>query len=208
MTDITITVEDDPVPLVRIMAAKLKRSAQHPDFANLVRGMTGKFVLASHKDPQAVTFVLDGNSIFLKRGVDTSAMLVIKLDLDTGKSVEIKGLWRHPLLAMKAGKLLEGFNSDWTELADLFWQQNADYPGMPASITLKCSEDGRVVSLGDSDPNDGVLIEGGAIDLTDFLTGGEVFIVGLMQGKLKSLCSLKQATVLSDVTKNMMLDKS
>ena len=207
MTDITITVEDDPVPLVRVMAAKLKRSATQPDFGKLVRGMTGKFVLASHKDPQAVTFVLDGTSIFLKRGVDKNAALTIRADLDTGKSVEIKGLWRHPLFAIKAGKLLDGFSKGWTELTDSFWQQHADYPGMPARITLKCNGDGHIVTLGDPGA-DGVLIEGSATALTDFLSGAEVFIVSLMQGKLKALCSLKQATVLSDVTKNMMLDKS
>lgn len=207
MTDIAITVEDDPVPIVCVMAAKLKRSASHPGFAKLVRGMKGKFVLASHADPQAVTFVLDGESLFLKRGIDKSARLVIKANLATGKPVKIKGLWRHPLLALKAGKLIDGFDTKWTEHTDAFWLAARDYPGMPSSMVLKC-DNGQTVTTGDSGAPDPVLIEGSASALKDFLTGGEVFVVAMMQGKLKAACTLKQATVLSEVTKDLMLGKT
>lgn len=204
MTDVTIDLEEDAVPLVRIIGAQFRRALVAPAFVETARSMQGKFALKSANDPQSLTIEVKRGTITLTRGVAKDVELIITVDLDSGDVKKIDGLVRHPFLAMKAGKLLETYAPAWQEAAKRFWTLASGHPGMPTSIVLRCTDDNTEVRLGaDGDPS--VEIEGGTAALVEILTGSNVFLLAMMQGKLKSVASLEHAVVLSEVTKSMML---
>ena len=55
MNEVTVSIEDDAVPIVKIFAARLKRACHHRDFRATARATSGVIALKSAKDPQALT---------------------------------------------------------------------------------------------------------------------------------------------------------
>jgi len=203
MTDVTITVEEDPVPIVKIIAAQFRRSLRHRAFVRAARGFNGTFALASTTDPQAVTVSARSRNIHVSRGVSGDAKVVVRLDFNSDQAPTVEGLWRHPLLALRVGKLMETYEKSWTDSARQFWEQTAGFPGMPAAIRLHCTDDDSELTVGEGAPE--VELEGSAGQLIEILTGANVFVLAALQGKIRAEASLQHATVLSEVTKKLML---
>ena len=204
MSEIVIEQEDDPVPIVKIIAAQLRRSLYHPKFVRLARGFKGTFALASTTDPQSVTISADRGKLRVTHGISKDASIIVRLDFnnpDTAPTVE--GLWRHPFLAMSVGKLMDTWETTWTDTAGRFWERARAFPRMPRAIRLRCTDDGEELVLGEGEPE--VRLEGTAKQLIDMLGGGNVFVLAVMEGKIKVDGSLEHLTILSEVTKNMML---
>lgn len=204
MNDIAIEVEDDPVPIVKIIAAQFRRSLHHPQFVRVARRFSGTFALASSTDPQAVTIRGGGGRFYLKHGIDPAAAIVVRLDFNNlDAQPKVEGLWRHPLLALKVGKLMETYDTSWTESATRFWERAGHLPRMPKAMLLHCNDDGSELILGQGKPE--VSLEGSAKQLIELLTGGTVFVLAVMDGKVRIDGSLEHLTILSEVTKDLML---
>lgn len=204
MNDIVIDLEDDPVPIVKIIGAQFRRSLQHPAFVRAARGFSGTFALASTADPQAVTIRGSGGRLSLTRGIAPEAAIIVRLDFnDLDKAPVVEGLWRHPMLALKVGKLMESYDPDWTECAKRFWERASDAPRLPNAIKVRCTDDDRSIVLGEGEPS--VTLEGTASRLVELLTGSTVLVLAVMEGKIRVDGSLEHLTVLSEITKDMML---
>ena len=204
MSEVVIEVEDDPVPIVKIIAAQFRRSMRHPEFVKVARRFNGTFALASTTDPQAVTVRGSGGRLSLAHGVADDAKIVVRLDFNKpDEEPTVDGLWRHPLLALGVGKLMENYDKSWTDSAARFWERAHHVPRMPAAIRLRCTDDNRELILGEGAPQ--VLLEGTEKQLTELLSGSTVFVLAVMEGKVKIDGSLEHLTILSEVTKDMML---
>lgn len=204
MSEIVIDLEDDPVPIVKIIAAQFRRSMHHPKFVRAARSLNGAFALASTVDPQALTIRGKGGRIRIEHGVADDAGLVIRLDFNKpDDKPAIDGLWRHPLLALKADKLMASYDGTWMEAATRFWDKAHDFPRMPCAIRVLCSDEKRELVLGTGEPQ--VVLEGTAANLTTILSGGTVFVLAVMENKVRVDGTMEHLTVLSEVTKDMML---
>lgn len=204
MSEITIEVEDDPVPIVRIFAARFRRTSKNPAFVEALRGIDKPFAIASKKDPQALTIDVRGDRLHLTRGVSKDAAIVIRMDFDDGDDTpDVQGLWRHPLLAMRVGKLMEQPRPAWQDLAGEFWTRWRDRPRMPAGIALHDTDSGEELLLGDAPE---VELYASGDTLGEILGGETVLLQAFMQRKVKGLCGLEHAAILSEITKDMMLD--
>lgn len=204
MNDIAIEVEEDPVPIVRIIAAQFRHSLKFPEFVRLAGNFNGTFALASTVDPQAVTVTGHQGTLSLKRGVSKDAAIVIRLDFNKpDDSPKVEGLLRHPLLALNVGKLMETFETNWTRAGEDFWSRTRHIPGMPTAIELRCTDDGRRLTLGDDVPE--LVLEGTSKQLIEILTGGNVLVAAVVEGKIRVHGSMKHLVILSGATKDLML---
>ena len=204
MNELTIEVEDDPVPIVKIIAAQFERSMRYPEFVRTARGLNGSFALASTVDPQAVTVTGKGGRIRVKHGISPEAGLVIRLDFNKpDESPNIEGLWRHPLLALKVDKLMKTYDTDWADCAERFWRKSAQYPGMPEAIQVRCTDTPGELTLGKGEPE--VTIEASSKNLCELLSGGTILVLAVMEGKVRIVGTMKHLTILSEATKDMLL---
>ena len=177
---------------------------RHPAFVRTARGLNGTFALASTVDPQAVTVTGKAGRLHLKHGIAPEAGLIIRLDFNKpDESPSIQGLWRHPLLALKVDKLMKTYDTDWADCATRFWNMSAHYRGMPKAIHLRCTDTPGELTLGSGEPE--VKIEGAAGNLCELLSGGTILVLAVMEGKVRIVGSMEHLTILSEVTKDMLL---
>jgi len=150
---ITVTTEDDPTPIVRVLATTIRRSAETPSHERAIARMRGTLVFRSAHDPQAATIRFDRGSVHLVRGAAEQAKLVITADLalmnepDAPKP-RVVGAEAHLLFALGASKALEPRYGTWQEEAVRFWAHCKDVPGMPSGLVAHCLDDGTEVTLG------------------------------------------------------------
>lgn len=204
MNDFSIDVEDDPVPIVRVMAAQFRRYANHPDFVDALAAVNGVFALADRYTPQSVTIRVNDNHMRLDHGVAADAQIVIHANLDNpADKPRVKGLWRHPLFTLRASKLLDDYYSDWRETVAIFWTTCQGFNAMPAAIRFSCTDENAELTLGESEPD--VEFHGTASALNQTFGGGAVLVEAMMRGRIRGVCTLEQVARLSEVTKCMML---
>lgn len=206
MNDIEVCLEEDAVPIVRVIGAQLSRSLKNPAFARTVRRTRGVFALASSKDPQSVTVRIDKGRISLSRGVGRDAAIVITTDFDDDNArPAIKGLLRHPLLALRAAKILAPYQPSLTAVAEHFWTIAGQYPNMPGAIELHCTDDDTSVMMGRAPA--AIHFYGTKKNLVAGFSGETLLVQAMMQGRLKGHCSLPDIARLTEVTKDLMLGR-
>jgi hypothetical protein len=212
-----VVLEQDPVPIVKIIGARVKRALATPAVANIARELRGCFALASTTDPQSLTIHLDGETVRLCRGIDMLALIVIHLDFNSDSKPRIENLWRHPKFALKVAKLLEPEHVPWIDAARQFWQLAHDYPGLPGSMTLQCTDQDRTLTLyydleepraaataQGPDP-DNIEIHGTARVLSELFSGDKVLLEAAMKGDVRLFGNLKHAAALTSLTLQHLL---
>lgn len=201
---LSLVLEKDPCPLVKIFANKINNASHCPTFIESVRRTQGCFALKSNTGPQSLTIDIKGKTISLFSGIKANAKIIIHTSLDDSGSqkTKIQNLWKHPLFAINIGRLLQFPKPSWVDSAKSFWDKNKDYSGMPSGIKLECTNEDSEYIIGE-DPE--VTISGSANDLIAFLTGETVFVQSSMKGKLKGEMSFEHVVILSDVTLQMLL---
>ncbi|HEY0518554.1 MAG TPA: hypothetical protein VGC84_03590, partial [Ilumatobacteraceae bacterium] len=155
MTDrALIDVEPDPVPIVLILAATLRRAAREPKLASAIKQTKGNVALKSTTDPQAATMRFGGGGVTIVRGVSDDADVIISADLNTMSDEhppkpKVVGLARHPKLAFTVSKLLEPPHGTWQVEATRFFEFATQRPGVPRSMLIICTDDGSQLMLGE-----------------------------------------------------------
>jgi len=201
---IKITTEDDAPPIVRVFANRLRLSQQRPGSMKVMAGIRARFTLKSARNAQAVTIDVDDGKIHLSHGTSSKSQITITMDFDrpnAGKQVD--GLWRHPFLAQRIGKLLALPLPNWAESAERFWAMIEDQPGIPPRIVITCTEEGRSLVFGEGES--AVEIHGSASVLEDVLAGNSLIALQVMKGKLRFRGSLKDLAQLSAAGQKIML---
>jgi hypothetical protein len=198
-----VVLEQDPVPIAKIMGAQLRRALTHPDILKTATSMRGSFALRSTTDPQQVTVALARDRMTLTRGIANDAGIIIHIDFRTNDSTKVDGRWRHPLFALKVAKLLKPPTPKWTDAAKRFWELVHAQSGMPGTVKLVCTDDDREYVMGDGHID--VEIYGAASNLVRLLNGSMVFMEGAYRGEIKILASLEHTAVLTEVSKKHMM---
>lgn len=199
-----VTVSNDPTPLELIFAKKFRDALDHSDYAAEAVKFRGVFAIQSATDPQAVTIDVSDASIKVSGGIKGKPALIITVNLSNAAAKpKIKGLIQHPLLALKVAKLLEFPEPNWSDALKRFWDQHHEVVGMPSGLTVKCLDEDRQLSVGQSES--AAYFEGNAKNLSEAFSGGSPFVELLVTGKITGRYTFQQATVMSDVTIAMML---
>jgi hypothetical protein len=197
-----VVLEDDPTPLVRIIATTLGQSMTDPDVARKAANLKGVFALQSAKDPQAVTMRFASGRVDLARGVADDAQVVVTVDLDNmsgpdAPKPKVRGALRHPKFALGVSKLLDADKRPWTAHADAFFAFAAAEPDMPAHTRVVCLDTGETRDFGGTDAAAEYEIHGSGDALTSLFSGGSVFGQELLDSKIYAVGSLRHTSILT-----------
>jgi hypothetical protein len=197
---VRIEVEDDPTPMVLILAATLRRAVRTEKLANTLRSARGSVALKSTTDPQAATIRFADGTARVERGVAADADVTIATDVNAladehPPKPKVSGAARHLRLALAAGKLLEPPQDSWQVEAGRFWTFCADHPGTPRGIRVVCIDDRSELTLGSSPPE--YELHGGAHALANLFCGNTVLGQDLLDGKIYAVGSLQHTAELT-----------
>lgn len=187
MTEPRIDTEPDPVPIVLVLAATLRRAARTPRLAAAIGSCKGNVALRSTIDPQAATMRFGDGGVTVVRGVSPDADVVISADLasladEHPPKPKVTGAGRHPKLALTVGKLLEPPHGTWQEEAQRFFEFASASPGVPRSTRIVCTDDGSELTIGQ--PPAQYELHGSEHALLNVFCGNTVLGQDLLDGKL------------------------
>jgi hypothetical protein len=188
MTDpARIDVEPDPVPIVLILAATLRRAARTPKLATAIGRAKGNVALRSTTDPQAATMRFGNGGVIVVRGVSKDTDVLIAADVNTmadekPPAPKVVGAARHPKLAYTVSKLLDPPHGTWQEEATRFFTFAIERPGAPRSMRVVCLDDGSEIMLGNSPAE--YELHGSQHALLNVFLGNTVLGQDLLDGKL------------------------
>ncbi len=182
-----IDVEPDPVPIVLILAATLRRSARTPRLAESIANTTGNVALRSTVDPQAATMRFGNGGVTVVRGVSADADVVIAADInkladENPPKPKVTGAARHPKLALAVSKLLEPPHGTWQQEAQRFFTFATAHPGIPKSMRVVCTDDGAELMLGEVPAE--YELHGSEHALLNVFCGNTVLGQDLLDGKI------------------------
>ena len=197
---ITIKLEDNPVPLVRIVAHQLKLALQQPGGNSAFGGLDGIISMRSQFPDQSINIQFSGDTVHVRHGLHPMSRIGL-----TYKNLyhcdhlhrpdEITHRLRHPLFTHKLLGALEIADLDWRGAAEEFWQLSHSRDHCPAGLLLKCRDADESLNLGQS--ADAYLIEGDATDLAAVLSGKRQFLASVFTGRIKVTGSYRELSVMS-----------
>ncbi len=190
---VRIDVEPDPVPIVLILAATLRRAARTPKLAAAIGGLKGNVALRSTTDPQAATMRFGNGGVTVVRGVSNDTDVVIAADLnkladEKPPRPKVIGAARHPKLALTVGKLLEPPHGTWQQEAERFFTFATQSAGVPTSIRIVCTDDGSELAIGDQPAE--YELHGSEHALLNVFLGNSVLGQDLLDGKIYAVGKL------------------
>lgn len=208
---VRIDTEPDPVPIVLILAATMRRAARTPQLASAIGSTTGNVALRSTVDPQAATLRFGDGGVTVVRGVSPDADVVIAADInkladENPPKPKVTGAARHPKLALTVGKLLEPPHGTWQEEAQRFFEHaRATNPRLPRGLRVVCTDDGAEVALGDTPAE--FEIHGSNHALLNVFCGNSVLGQDLLDGKLFAVGKLAHLAELTGSSLSWMLGR-
>ena len=197
-----ITVEEHAPPVVRAVAATLRRAASHPRLGRRMTRLSGVMALRSPIDPQAVTIRFRRGRVALARGVAPDAAVVVTLDFNNmsgpgAPKPKVKGAARHPLFALGASAVLEPPHGSWQDEARAFWEFARRTPRMPASLLVVCTDDHSRLRLGDEEGEPAYELHGAAATLVAVFTGEKIIGEEFLAGRLRGAGTFEHASLLT-----------
>ena len=205
-----VETEDDPTPIVLIVAATLRRAERTPKLAAMMRKAKGNVALQSTVDPQAATIRFSSGRVRVERGVAPDTHVTIATDVnamadENPPKPKITGAATHLRLALTAGKVLEPPLGPWPEEARAFWAAASRTPGVPAGVLVTCLDDGTELVLGTAPAE--FEIYGTAHRLLALFTGGTVFGQEVLDGNLFAVGSLQHLAELTGRSLDLMMGR-
>jgi len=145
-----------------------------------------------------ITIRFDRGNIDLALGTPPEVDLVITIDFnDPDAKPKVKGALTHLTLALAVAKVLEPPVGTWQEEAQKFWAFASDWPRMPKSFLVVCTDDGTELRLGDPSGAPEFELHGTGKELTNVLSGNAIITEQLLDGKLSAVYTLEHASVLT-----------
>lgn len=205
-----VETEDDPTPIVLILATTLRRSERVPKLAEMMRKAKGVVALRSTVDPQAATIRFGGGRVRVERGVATDTDVTIATDVnrmadETPPKPKVSGAAAHPRLALTVAKVLEPPIAPWQEEARaFFWGVQTSGTG-PNGLRVVCLDTGEELALGATPAE--FEIHGTAHRLQAMFSGNTVFGQEVFDGHLYAVGSLRHLAELTGVSLDRMMGR-
>ena len=195
-----VEMEDDPAPIVMILATTLRRAEQTPKLAKMMRSAKGNVALRSTVDPQAVTLRFGHGRVRVERGVAPDTHVTIATDLnrmsdENAPKPKVSGAATHLRLAFTASKVLDPPTGSWQEEAERFWAVIGTHPRSPNGLRVVCLDQRSELHLGATPAQ--YEIHGTAHRLTALFAGNTVFGEELLAGNLYGVGSLQHTAELT-----------
>jgi hypothetical protein len=202
-----VETEDDPTPIVLIVAATLRRSEHTPKLAEMMRKAKGIVALRSTVDPQAATIRFAEGRVRVERGVAEDADVIITTDVnrmadERPPKPKVSGAATHPRLALTAAKVLEPPTGTWQDEARAFWARVSASGTGPKGLRIVCTDRPAEVTFGETPAE--FEIHGTDHRLLAMLSGNTVFGQEVFDGHLHSVGTLRHLAELTGVSIDLM----
>ncbi len=207
MADLEIELEEDAIPIVRMLGATLKRTVRDDAYCALARSINGRVALVTSAVWPSLTIGFSAGRVKLQRGI-VDPDIQIETDFSgvgQGKP-RVTGLWRHPLLASKVTRLLAARGPGWSEAAQGFWDETCHRRDMPGGIRFVCTDEDRDVIVGNETAE--IALHGTAEALSSLLNGDSVLTAELFAGRISMEGSVKHLAVIADATTDRLLGET
>jgi hypothetical protein len=186
---ISVSVEDDPPPIVRAVAKDLAAHLEDPSFAEATAGLAGAIAVKDASTPQALTLRLGDGRVSLAHGAAADADLSATVAFEDGSEAEpeFEPDAEHPELARWLAGVLEAPAMSWPEAADRFWSVLERMSGAPEALLVTDLESGEQHRYGAEDgrayeikgaPRALIDVLSGRVPLIDAAFGGAVLVRG------------------------------
>jgi hypothetical protein len=204
-----ITLEDDAPPLVRILAASLRRTAARPGTARWIGRLRGRVALRSTAGPQAATIDFARGRVHVTRGVARDAGLVIRVDLETmgrpgAPKPKVAGAFRHPHFALGVAKVLGSAPADWQAAVDDLWSWGDGRGGQPQLLRVVCTDDGTEHVVG-TPGGTRVEVHGPAWALKGVFNGDDHLGAAVLEGRVQAVADLAELSRFVGLLTHFML---
>ncbi|WP_396910611.1 hypothetical protein [Mycolicibacterium sp.] len=170
-TDVTVTTEDDPTPLVLSLAATLRRALRESTHLLQIDGIKAVFALRNSSGGPNATLRVADDRVSLVHGISPDADHT--LIWENGTEYELVAT-RNTLATAAIQLLLNPPLPDWRTAAEEFWTLSGQDPGMPQRLVVTATDADETLELG-SGPRR-VALAGSAAQLSATLSGrGDLF---------------------------------
>jgi hypothetical protein len=207
---VRIDTEPDPVPIVLILAATLRRAAQTPKLAAALAKAKGNVALKSTVDPQAATMRFGNGGVIVVRGVSADTDVLFAVDInkmadEKPPAPKVVGAARHPKLALTVAKLLDPPHGRWQDEARHFFDLAIARPRTPQSMRVVCTDDGHEILLGEAPAQ--FELHGSEHALLNVFCGNTVLGQDVLDGKLHAVGKLGHLAELTGCSLAQMLGR-
>lgn len=193
---IDVRIEDDAIPVVRLLARTLRDSARIGHVPAALLGSTGAVAVRSHDTPQAATITLGRDGIDICRGLPAEPDATITVDLNA-RFAPVAAPSGDEDLAAAVLQALTPPLPDWRAAAHQFWDVTSSLPGMPdVLIAVTEGPDGveqTVVGEGATT----YLMAGSPDTLAGVFSGADDLVAVLFSGALGIQGTLSQLSVMT-----------
>jgi hypothetical protein len=168
-SDIQLSIEDDPTPMVLSLRSDLVRQLADPAYAELTASIRGRATIREPGTPEAVTATIADGRVSLVHGATDGVQVIATLG-PAGRrpllSADAKA--NYPELSDWLTRLLAP-SEDWTGAAERFWEALEPLPGAPPGLLVVELDGGEERRFGDGER--AYELHGRAEDLTALLEG-------------------------------------
>ncbi len=204
MSHLEVTIEPEATPLVRVLAKTLTLGLQRSETQALLASLRGVYTVKSIKGPQAATYTITHEEITLTAGRARNAKVTIETDFDDPSvKPKISGLFRHPLAALRFGKLLSLPLPNWADTAKRFYAAVQHLPDLPETLTVTNIDESRSLSFGEGGSSAEII--GTSAALESLLAGQDILVSMVMRGKLQFRGSLAHLSGLSNAGQKLLM---
>jgi hypothetical protein len=177
-SDIQLSIEDDPTPMVLSIRSDLVRRLADPAYAELTAAIRGRATIREAATPEAVTATIADRRVNLAHGAADGVQVVVTIAAAGRRPVlSADAKANHPELSDWLTRLL-ATSDDWAGAAERFWEALEPLRGAPPAllvVELTSGEERRFGNAGRA-----YELHGRAEDLTALLEGrrdliGEAF---------------------------------
>jgi hypothetical protein len=195
-SEIQLSIEDDPTPMVLSIRTDLARCLADPGYAELTATIRGTATIReAATSPEAVTATIADRSVILAHGAVDGVQVIATLDGPGGRatlSADAKA--NHPELAAWVTQLLAP-STDWAGAAERFWAALEPLPGAPAALLVVDLDSGEHLRFGPE--GRAYEMRGRAADLTAVLEGRRELIAEAFERRLFIRGSFPEISVLA-----------
>lgn len=204
--DLSVTVEDDPTPLVRL-AARLVRLALPHVRAELLTGAAADEAtvsVSSNRDAQAITCTFRQGSIDLRHGATAHADAVLVVDLSEDLALDSSTSSGEPDLIELVDALLHPPVPHWRDAAQEFWRRTSADRGMPEQLVLQSTDEQAELVLGAGAP--AYTLSATGRDLARVLSGAAPLLAAVFSGAVSIRGTLPQLSVMAGASHKVRFD--
>lgn len=201
-----VTVEDDPTPLVRVVARLMRQALPYvdPESVGAAARAGATATVSSRHDAQAFTCAFTSTSIDLRHGVGADADASLVVDVGQDLALDTEASSGEETLQKLVNALLHPPVPSWRDAAQEFWRRTGTDRGMPRELVVDCTDEDVQLVLGEGVPT--YTLSASGIELARVFSGAAPLLDSVFSGSVAIRGTLPQLSVMAGASNKVRFD--